>query len=148
MGAKGGKMKKIYIASPFFCEEETTVLSKVEKNLKERGYDVFSPREHEVREGNVGKPEWSKATFINDKNAIDWCDVVVMLYFGNYSDSGTAWECGYAFATNKPVIVVQLGESSNLMIHEGSHSNVLGLEELFTYNFETMPKYAFKGKMF
>ena len=48
-----------------------------------------------------------------------------MLYWGNYSDSGTAWECGYAYATGKPVIVLQLGESSNLMIHEGSHTNLL-----------------------
>lgn len=141
-------MKKIYIASPFFCDKETEVLAKVEKLLKSRGFDVFSPREHEVREGNVGKPEWSKTTFNNDKNAIDWCDIVVMLYWGNYSDSGTAWECGYAYATHKPVCVVQLGESSNLMVHEGSYTNIMSLEELEKYDFDKMPRNAFTGKMF
>ncbi len=141
-------MKKIYLASPFFCEKETEVLGKVENILKARGLDVFSPREHEVREGNVGKPEWSKATFNNDKTALDWCDVVVMLYWGNYSDSGTAWECGYAYATKKPVLVVQLGELSNLMVHEGSHANLMSLEELEKYDFDTMPKKEFTGKMF
>ncbi len=141
-------MKKIYIASPFFCEKETGVLDRVEKILKGRGFDVFSPREHEVREGNVGKPEWSKATFNNDKDAIDRCDVVVMLYWGNYSDSGTAWECGYAFATQKPVVVIQLGESSNLMIHEGSHANLMSINELENYDFFAMPKKPFVGKMF
>ena len=141
-------MIKVYIASPFFNEQETEVLGQVETILKERGFSVFSPREHEVREGNVGSSAWSKETFLNDRAAIDWCDVVVMLYWGNYSDSGTAWECGYAYAVHKPVIVVQLGESSNLMIHEGSHTNLYSIEELREYDFETMPRSPYTGKMF
>ena len=53
-------MKKIYIASPFFNDRECEVLSEVETLLKSRDLDVYSPREHEERDGNVGKPEWSK----------------------------------------------------------------------------------------
>lgn len=139
---------KIYIASPFFNDTETDALGRVEDILKGRGFDVFSPREHEVREGNVGDPVWSRQTFLNDKAGIDWCDFLVMLYWGNYSDSGTAWECGYAYATGKPVIVVQLGESSNLMVHEGSHTNLYSIEELETYDFKTMPQTPFTGTMF
>ena len=141
-------MKKLYIASPFFNDRETDVLSEVERILKERGFEVFSPREHETREGDVGSPVWSRQTFINDRNAIDWCDCVVMLYWGNYSDSGSAWECGYAYATRKPVIVLQLGDASNLMIHEGSHTNLFSLEELKDYDFDQMPQKAYTGKMF
>ena len=132
---------RVYLASPFFNEKECEVLGQAENILKERGFSLFSPREHETREGNVGSGAWSKA-------AIDWCEVVVMLYWGNYSDSGTAWECGYAYATNKPVVVVQLGESSNLMVHEGSHTNLYSIEELKTYDFDMMPREAYKGKMF
>ena len=139
---------RIYLASPFFNEKECEVLSKAENILKERVLSLFSPRKHETREGNVGSPAWSKETFSNDKAAIDWCEVVVMLYWGNYSDSGTAWECGYAYATHKPVVVVQLGESSNLMIHEGSHTNLYSLEELRDYDFDMMPREGYKGKMF
>lgn len=140
-------MKKIYIASPFFNDKETENLSKVEKILKSRGHDVFSPREHQFSKDDIEKFEWSKKTFTSDKKAIDWCDVVVMLYFGNYSDSGTAWECGYAYGTGKPVVVLQLGESSNLMVHEGSHANI-ELKDLEFYDFDTMPKVPFSGKMF
>lgn len=139
---------KIYLASPFFNEKECEVLSRAEEILKGRGFSIFSPREHEVRDGNVGKPDWSKETFLNDKAGIDWAEAVVMLYWGNYSDSGTAWECGYAYATHKPVIVVQLGESSNLMIHEGSHTNLMGVEELRDYDFEMMPREGYRGAMF
>lgn len=84
---------------------------------------------------------------MNDKRFIDWADVVVMLYYGGYSDSGTAWECGYAYGTNTPVIVVQLGEDSNLMVHEGCHSNI-SLEELEGYDFDMLPVKAYKGRMF
>ena len=140
-------MIKIYIASPFFNDTETSVLGKAEEILKKRGYDVYSPREHEVREGNDGSPEWSRETFESDREGIDWCDCVVMLYWGSYSDSGSAWECGYAYAIHKPVIVLQLGESSNLMVHEGSHTNLYSLEELEQYDFEKMPRSSYHGKM-
>lgn len=141
-------MKMVYIASPFFCEKETEALEKVEKILKARSLNVFSPREHQISKENIEKHEWSELTFKSDKAAIDRCDLVVMLYWGNYSDSGTAWECGYAYATNKPVLVVHLGELSNLMVHEGSYTNIMSLEELENYDFDKMPQKSFSGKMF
>ena len=139
---------KIYLASPFFNEKELENVKIAEKILTERGFSLFSPRLNEVRtDENTQQSWWSKETFMNDKKFIDWADVVVMLYYGGYSDSGTAWECGYAYGTNTPVVVVQLGEDSNLMVHEGCHSNIT-LEELKTYYFEMLPAKPYKGKMF
>ena len=134
---------KIYLASPFFNEKELENVKIAEKILTERGFSLFSPRLNEVRtDENTQQSWWSKETFMND-----WANVVVMLYYGGYSDSGTAWECGYAYGTNTPVVVVQLGEDSNLMVHEGCHSNIT-LEELKTYDFEMLPTKPYKGKMF
>lgn len=139
---------KIYLASPFFNEKELENVKIAEKILTERGFSLFSPRLNEVRtDENTQQSWWSKETFMNDKKFIDWADVVVMLYYGGYSDSGTAWECGYAYGTNTPVVVVQLGEDSNLMVHEGCHSNIT-LEELKTYDFEMLSAKPYKGKMF
>ena len=139
---------KIYLASPFFNEKELENVKIAEKILTERGFSLFSPRLNEVRTDKITQQSWwSKETFMNDKKFIDWAYVVVMLYYGGYSDSGTAWECGYAYGTNTPVVVVQLGEDSNLMVHEGCHSNIT-LEELKTYDFEMLPAKPYKGKMF
>lgn len=135
---------KIYIASPFFNEKELENVKKVEKILIDRGFSVFSPRLHEMRTGDTKL--WSKENFINDKRFIDWADAVVMLYYGVYSDSGTAWECGYAYGTNTPVVVVHLGEDSNLMVHEGCHTNIT-LDDLKAYDFNIMPSYPYEGKM-
>ena len=139
---------KIYLASPFFNDEELKNVQKAEEILMNRGFQVFSPRLNEVRtDENTQSALWSKETFMNDKRFIDWADAVVMLYYGGYSDSGTAWECGYAYGTHTPVVVVHLGNDSNLMVHEGSHSNIR-LDALVTYDFEKMPSLSYKGKMF
>lgn len=139
---------RVYLASPFFNEKEIETLEKVEKILKEKGLRIFSPREHQFGDKfEVGSSAWSLATFNNDKKFIDCCDVMVCIYHGNYSDSGTAWEVGYAYGTQKPVIVVQVGESSNLMIHEGSHANVT-IEELKDYDFKELPSKSYTGEMF
>lgn len=139
---------KIYLASPFFNDNETDILSKAEKILRDKGLDVYSPREHEDR-AETGTNEWSENVFAMDVNAIEAADAMVMLYHGNYSDSGTAWECGYAFAKNKPCVVVHVNDKpSNLMVHEGSHTNLMSLDELKAYDFESMPRSKFHGKMF
>ena len=140
-------MKKIYLASPFFNEEENAWVENAENILRDRGFDVFSPRENEVRDTDVvGTIGWAYDTFYHDVKAIDNCDVVVILYHGNYSDSGTAWECGYAYAINKPVVCVQIGDLSNLMVHCSAVANIT-LEELKTYDFEKMPWIDYTGDM-
>jgi nucleoside 2-deoxyribosyltransferase len=138
---------KIYLASPFFNDKELDILAQVEKILDEKGFTVFKPKDNQYTNLEMGSPLWSLATFNNDKKFIDWSDIVVAVYHGAYSDSGTAWEIGYAYGTQKPVVVVQVGESSNLMVHEGSHANVT-LEELKDYNFDIMPSKVYEGKMF
>lgn len=143
---------KIYLASPFFNDYEIQCVEHAEKILFSRGFHVFSPRLNEVRdEITANQAWWSKETFMNDRRFIDWADVVVMLYHGSYSDSGTAWEAGYAYGTHKPVVVVHVGKDkengSNLMVHEGSHTNIT-LEELADYDFEQMPHKSYQGKIF
>ena len=140
---------KIYLASPFFSEEELADVTRAEKILMGRGFEVFSPRLHEVRTDKNAEPErWSRETFEMDRENIDLCDCVVMLYRGAYSDSGTAWEAGYACGTGKPVVAVHVvGESSNLMIHESACANIT-LDELETYDFNALPHKAYEGKMF
>lgn len=133
-------MKKIYLASPFFNPTEVERVDKVKEILDSKGLEVFSPKEHQHKELDFGSREWRKATFKNDVDHIEWCDVVVaVICQGNYDDSGTAWELGYAYATNKPVILVNLtGETINLMIADSLHALISSYDELKEYDFEEM----------
>ena len=138
---------KVYLASPFFNDKELEILSQVEKILDDKGLTVFKPKDNQFNELEAGSNPWSLATFNNDKKFIDWADIVVAVYHGQTSDSGTAWEIGYAYGTHKPVIVVHLDNPSNLMIHEGSHANI-NIADLPNYNFEKLPSVAFCGEMY
>ena len=134
--------KKIYLASPFFDDAELERVDKVKEILDLKGLEVFSPKEHQNEHLEFGSIEWRKATFENDVKHIDWCDVVVAIICkGNYDDSGTAWELGYAYATNKPVILVNItGETINLMIADSIHALITSYDELKEYDFEKMEK--------
>ena len=135
-------MKKIYLASPFFDDVELERVDKVREILDSKGLEVFSPKEHQNEHLEFGSIEWRKATFENDVKHIDWCDVVVAIICkGNYDDSGTAWELGYAYATNKPVVLVNItGETINLMIADSIHALITSYDELKEYDFEKMEK--------
>ena len=140
-------MTKVYVASPFFNQEEIGLVNRVAAILKEKGLQTFLPMENQLDHLEVGSRHWSIETFMNDLKFINWADVVVAIYHGNYSDSGTAWELGYAYATDKPVILVHVGDNSNLMVHEGAHAN-LTLDQLESYDFNKMESSFYEGDMF
>ena len=123
-------MKQAYLASPFFNNKEVHVYDEVIRILKEKGYDLFIPRDHEI-ENAWGKSnaEWAREVFIADLNALNKADVVFVINHGMYSDSGTAWECGYAYAKEKMVInilvdTMQKDKSFSLMMINGADMTI------------------------
>ncbi|MCR5134362.1 MAG: nucleoside 2-deoxyribosyltransferase [Clostridiales bacterium] len=137
----------LYISGPFFNDEEIANVEYVESVLDEKGYTYFSPMRHSVG-GEVGSQEWAEKIFEMDRDEIMKADAMVTLYYGNYSDTGTAWECGYATAMGIPVILVHVDEANdaNLMLHCGSTTNIY-LKDLADYDFETLPEYPYEGDM-
>lgn len=134
--------KKIYLASPFFDDTEKEILNKAKDILRGKGLEVFVPMEHQHTHLEFGTLEWRAATFKSDVDAIDEADVVVALINkGNYDDSGTAWEIGYAYAKGIDVVVVNVtGNTINLMLADSLHSVLTSYEELEAYDFDKMEK--------
>lgn len=143
------KINSIYLAGPFFNEEEIKNIEYAERVLKERGLPFFSPMRALFEEAEQGTPEWARLVFNKDVEEIEKADAVVTLYYGSNGDTGTAWECGYAFSLGKPVILVHAKKEgdSNLMMHCGCTTNIF-LEDLASFDFESMPVFEYKGKMF
>ena len=116
---------KVYLASPFFNENEINVYDKVIALLRDdKDIDLFVPREHEIPNGwDMPNHQWAENVFAVDILGIQKADVVVVLNFGMYSDSGTAWECGYAYALGKKVVNIIVGkyeDEYSLMMLNGS----------------------------
>ncbi len=93
-----GRMK-LYFAGPLFTSAEREWNVRLVRRLEAAGHEVFLPQAQEP-----GKA--SPAIFRTDVDGIDWADALVAIMDGPDPDSGTAWECGYAYG-KKPVLVVR-----------------------------------------
>ncbi len=91
-------MTKLYLAGPLFSIAEQRFNVDVARFLKKKGFKVWLPQAHEPRD------KTATAIFEMDVEGLDWADMVVACMDGPDPDSGTAWECGYAFAKGKPIV--------------------------------------------
>lgn len=106
----------IYIAGPFFTDKERTFLKIVIESVKKMFPDeeLFIPMEHFIPNGeNLSNNEWAEAVFKMDVEALNKCDHIIAAYLGLRSDTGTAWEIGYAYAKGISVTLVLSPEALN-----------------------------------
>lgn len=118
---------KIYLASPLFTENERDHINTHAQYLRSKGHSVYVPMEHKIKNAwNLTNDEWARKVFEEDVKAIRNCDEVHCLYYGLYSDSGTAWECGFAYALGKPVTMFDMtnNEVSLMMIQCAKNKNM------------------------
>lgn len=72
--------------------------------MRKLGYKVFLPQERAWPMLN-GREEFNPPTLFSENiDAISQADVVLAVLDGADSDSGTCWECGYAYGLGRPVI--------------------------------------------
>jgi nucleoside 2-deoxyribosyltransferase len=96
----------LYLAGPLFTQAERRWLREIGELLRGQGHHVFLPQDDAESLLLADPPDFHGA-FETCRDAIDACDAVVAVLDGADVDSGTAWECGYAYAHGKPVIGVR-----------------------------------------
>jgi nucleoside 2-deoxyribosyltransferase len=97
----------VYFAGPLFSQAEWTWNASVVAALRRSGCTVFSPQEH-ANEMLTGTKRFDpRELFDTNLAGIERCDVVVAILDGPDPDSGTAWECGYARKSGRPVVGVR-----------------------------------------
>lgn len=142
--------KRIYLASPFFNEEGIKRVEFFEQLLRNLGFEVFSPCEQQHEELEIFSPEWRKATYQNDIDHLEACDVVVAIYTGN--DTGTAMEIGYAIKQDKKVIlfheidaVPEEEKGVNLMMSDSCIAFLTSYDEAVSYDWVNLPSNNWTG---
>ena len=148
-------MARIYLAGPFFSDQQIDRIHRVEAALKANPSvdSFFSPMETNTTDDNGQQftPEWAKRVFKLDTEEIDKADVVCAVtdFVHQNMDSGTAFEVGYAFSSHTPVVCLQeLDEPLNLMIGQALCFYTKDVEELATYDFDKLPTRPYTGKTF
>jgi nucleoside 2-deoxyribosyltransferase len=102
---------KCYIAGPFFRDGERERLEKLREFLKSDEffdkYEFFFPMDHKIPGGeSMPNGEWAWNVFEMDVKELATSKLVIAIYDTHYSDTGTAWELGFAFANHIPVILL------------------------------------------
>jgi nucleoside 2-deoxyribosyltransferase len=111
----------IYFAGPLFTTAEREFNAALARELGHE-HEVLLPQEWQ----DLKTP--SKKAFRSDVKAIDRADVIVANMDGPDPDSGTCWECGYAYAREMPIVLYRTdfrkitdGEAPfNLMLSESA----------------------------
>jgi nucleoside 2-deoxyribosyltransferase len=120
-------MTTLYLAGPLFTIAEQNFNTALARFLEKHGFDVWLPQEHEPRRNTA------RDIFRMDVEALDRADMVVACMDGPDPDSGTAWECGYAYARGTPVVCYRTdfrisgdakGAPYNLMLTESAAARV------------------------
>lgn len=89
---------KIYLAGPLFSTAERDFNARLAQLLRDLGHEIWLPQE------SAQATMTPAQIFKEDVAGIDWAEVVVANMDGPDPDSGTCWECGYAYR-KKPIIV-------------------------------------------
>ncbi len=100
--------RTIYFAGPLFTQAERMWnfrLAEIIK-IKRKDLKIFLPQEEEKEAITNGILDLRKI-FRICIDGIDSSDIVLAILNGSDSDSGTCFECGYAFSKDKPVIGVR-----------------------------------------
>ena len=97
---------ELYLAGPLFSQAERRWQRQLAEALGARDYKVFLPQDDAGLPLLQSPPDLHGA-FEICRDAIDRADAVLAVLDGADGDSGTAWECGYAYARSKPIVVIR-----------------------------------------
>lgn len=146
---------RIYLAGPFLAMNKLTASPGPNKpSPKTKRSTVSSPRlsdENSTPLLKEGTPEWAQMIFKKDVEEIDDADLVVAVadFVHANVDSGTAFEVGYAYHSNKPIVIVQeLDEPLNLMLGQALTHYTTSVADLATLDFTNLPNHPYSGQTF
>ena len=123
----------VYVAGPLFDEGERWWVEKVEATVAAAGFSTFLPH----RDNPPKTADTVGEIFANNVAGIDRASIVVASLNGVTTDDGTAWELGYAFASNTYIIGLHTDwrrrfddEVVNLMLERSCDAMMHSLDEL------------------
>lgn len=97
----------IYFAGPLFTHAERMWNKRLAIALMKKNpfFEVFLPQERTAPALSNNRPDFKKI-FEICVEGIDSSDIVLAIFDGADSDSGTSFECGYSYAIDKKIIGV------------------------------------------
>ena len=143
---------KFYLAAPVITSEKIKQeVGNVWQALADTFtvHNVYRPGFHKVpNEWGITMEMWGQCVFTMDVLAIDESDWVVLCNYGRTGGTaGTAWECGYAFAKQKRILVINMpGVNESSLMVRGCASNVVDYRD-FVESSDVSKFFIERGKL-
>ncbi|NLI62015.1 MAG: nucleoside 2-deoxyribosyltransferase [Methanosarcinaceae archaeon] len=132
-------MTQIYIAGPLFSEAERSFNIKLKNELEILfpTISLFLPQEDAEDKSDTRDMNEVEKIFNKCFSGLKSSDIVIAVLDGADPDSGTCWECGYAYANGIPIFAIRTdfristqNEIVNLMLQESCISISSTIAEL------------------
>ena len=143
-------MKKVYVAASFAysdknkSEQRKREIEEVVDSIKRinGSFTFFLPHQlHISNAWNMNLKEWSAMVYENDLKGLEESDIVIFISYGKENNAGSIWEAGYAFAKNKPVIMVKMTDEVESLMIFGSARAIIMRGEINSYDWDNLPSY-------
>jgi len=126
---------KVYIAAPFFTEQQLIFVKEIENTLDKYGVKYFSPRLHGVIQDmpvDTSREQKMKAIFDMNIENIDLCNLMVAVI--DDRDVGTMFEMGYVYGTSMGdiniVSITGNNHGINVMLRYAVSAHLFGVADL------------------
>jgi len=94
----------VYLAGPLFTQAEWQWNKLLASELRNLNLDIILPQETSQSMLSGTESFTAKRIFSNNLSDIERADVVIAILDQPDPDSGTCWECGYAYNLRIPII--------------------------------------------
>lgn len=138
-------MKRVYVAASFAYEDRNKteqrkadidrVVSKI--NL-EAGF--YLPHHLKIENAwDMSLEDWARKVFEHDYDNLNSADLVVFISYGKENNSGSVWECGYAYAKGIPVVVVKMTDDTESLMISNTARAIIRESDIEDYDFINLP---------
>lgn len=144
---------KYYLAAPVVTDGQTKLkIDHVYEALCEAmgKENIYRPGLHKVPNAwGITMDTWGQCVFTMDVVAIDQAEWIVLCNFGrNGLTTGTAWECGYAFAKEKRILVIDMpGVTESSLMVTGCASNRVDYLSFISKTFSVKDAFVERGRL-
>jgi nucleoside deoxyribosyltransferase len=65
--------------------------------------------------------------------------LVIFISYGKENNSGSVWECGYAYAKDIPVVVIKMTDDAESLMITNTARAIIKEEDIENYDFVNLP---------
>lgn len=139
----------IYVAASFaYTDKNKTesrkadivrIVSKIAQTGLSGGY--YMPHLLKIDNAwDMSLEEWARKVFEHDLTELDRAKLVVFISYGKENNSGSVWECGYAYAKGIPVVVIKMTDETESLMVTNTARAIIKEEDINSYDFIKLPK--------